>query len=288
VHVSSGVNNAILENSIYGNTLLGINLGSDLVTPNNGTKNAALPNSDMDFPVITASNLLGTTLTVAGYVGSAPNQGTFGNARVEFFKSDNDPSGYGEGPTYLGFLTTDVNGNFAGSLTVSGLAASDRITATATDTSNNTSEFAANFIASQLGIVKRAFWLDGTPIASGATIPSGVSFYYLLYINNRDAARTDVSLSDVLDPAFQYQTGTIRTQNTTAACAASACTAGEEATIFTDTSSGALRSDTVDGDIASYSAGSRTISIGNQSVANGQLDIAANRVFAALFRVRMP
>ncbi|MGB8326774.1 MAG: SdrD B-like domain-containing protein [Steroidobacteraceae bacterium] len=288
VRVSSGVNNAILENSIYGNTLLGINLGSDLVTPNNGTKNAALPNSDMDFPVITASSLLGTTLTVAGYVGSAPNQGTFGNARVEFFKSDNDPSGYGEGPTYLGSLTTDVNGNFAGNLTVSGLLASDRITATATDASNNTSEFAANFIASQLGIVKRAFWLDGTPIASGATIPSGVSFYYLLYISNRDAARTDVSLSDVLDPAFQYQTGTIRTQNTTAACAASACTAGEEATIFADASSGTLRSDTVDGDIASYSAGSRTLSIGNQSVANGQLDIAGNRVFAALFRVRMP
>ena len=63
---------------------------------------------------------------------------------MEIFKSDNDPSGYGEGQTYLGFLTSDANGNFSGSLTVSGLAAGDRITGTATDGSSNTSEFGAN------------------------------------------------------------------------------------------------------------------------------------------------
>jgi uncharacterized repeat protein (TIGR01451 family) len=94
--------------------------------------------------VFTSATLSGTTLTVAGYVGSAPNQSTFANARVEVFKSDNDPTGYGEGQTYLGFLTSDANGNFSGSITVSGLAVGDRITGTATDGSNNTSEFGAN------------------------------------------------------------------------------------------------------------------------------------------------
>ena len=99
-------------------------------------------------------------LTVSGYVGSAPGQSTFANARVEIFKADNSPADqngeivagdglnvpHGEGRTYLGFLTTDANGNFSGPLTVSGLSVGDLITGTATDTSDNTSEFAANLL----------------------------------------------------------------------------------------------------------------------------------------------
>ncbi len=37
-------------------------------------------------------------------------------------------------------------------------------------------------------IVKRAFWSDGTPIPTGATIPSGIEFKYLLYVNNTGGA----------------------------------------------------------------------------------------------------
>jgi uncharacterized repeat protein (TIGR01451 family) len=136
----------ILGNSIYANGGLGIDLNVNGVTLNNGTKNASLPNNDMDFPVFTSTVLSGTSLTVAGYVGSAPNQATFANARVEVFKSDNDASGYGEGQTYLGFLTTDASGNFSGTLDVTGkgLNAGDKVTGTATDGSNNTSEFGSN------------------------------------------------------------------------------------------------------------------------------------------------
>ncbi len=54
-----------------------------------------------------------------------------------------------------------------------------------------------------LDIVKRAFLFDGTPIPTSATIPSGVAFKYLLYINDPGAARSDVSVRDVLDAAFQ-------------------------------------------------------------------------------------
>jgi len=91
------------------------------VTANNGTKNAGLPNYDMDFPLIASAGLSGTSLALSGYVGSAPNQTTFGNAAWSFFKSDKDTSGYGEGQSYLGYLTTDANGNFLDTLTVSGL-----------------------------------------------------------------------------------------------------------------------------------------------------------------------
>jgi len=75
----------------------------------------------------------GALLTVAGYVGSAAGQSVFGGARVEVFKSDNDPTGYGEGPVYLGFLTADANGNFSGSLSLGGVGGGDRISGTATD-----------------------------------------------------------------------------------------------------------------------------------------------------------
>lgn len=136
--------NAVVSNSIYANTGLGIDLGASGVTVNNGTKSASLPNNDMDFPVFTVAALSGTTLTVKGYVGSASGQAAFSGATVQIFKSDLDPSGYGEGRTLLGTLTADASGGFSGAFPISGLAAGDKITATATDGSSNTSEFGAN------------------------------------------------------------------------------------------------------------------------------------------------
>jgi hypothetical protein len=144
VIIAGGSGNAVEGNVIFGNGGLGIDLGNDGVTANTGTKNLGLPNSGMNYPVFTFENVGGTTLTVSGYVGTAPGQATFAGARVEIFKATNDPSGHGQSQTYLGFLTADANGNFYGSLTVSGLNPGDKITATATDAANNTSEFGPN------------------------------------------------------------------------------------------------------------------------------------------------
>ena len=105
-------------------------------------------------------NVTGTSLAVAGYVGSAPSQSTFANARVEIFKSDSDGTGYGEGQTYLGYLTADANGNFSGNLMVSG-AAFTQITGTATDGSNNTSEFGPNRAVTVTAVDLIAFTAEG-------------------------------------------------------------------------------------------------------------------------------
>ncbi|HEU4620753.1 MAG TPA: hypothetical protein VFS42_00885 [Burkholderiaceae bacterium] len=142
--LNASTGNAILGNSIYGNTNEGIDLNNDGVTANDGATTAGQPNLLMDSPVMSTATLSGTTLTLAGWVGSAAGQATFANSRVEFFRAAADASGYGEGRTYLGFLTTDANGNFSGTLTVAGLGVGDVITATATDAGNNTSEFGAN------------------------------------------------------------------------------------------------------------------------------------------------
>ncbi len=143
IRIWSGTGNRILANSIYGNGNIGIDLGDDGVTANDGAKTAGQPNLLMDHPVFTSVALNSDTLTVAGYVGSASNQSTFAGVRGEIFESDNDSSGYGEGQTYIGYVTTDANGNFSGSLQVPS-GNFTQITGTATDTGNNTSEFGPN------------------------------------------------------------------------------------------------------------------------------------------------
>jgi hypothetical protein len=138
-----------------------------------------------------------------------------------------------------------------------------------------------------LALVKKAFFSDGTPIANGATIPQGTPVKFLIYINNRAAARGDVSLQDVLNAAFGYQTGSMKVTNAVGECAADTCTALEEDAIFTAADSGTAVTDGVDDpDVASITGA--TIDVGDVLVGgNGQLDINANSVWALLFEVVM-
>ena len=282
---AGAINNPVLGNSIFANAGLGIDLGGDGVTLNNGTKNGGLPNSDMDFPVFTRATLTGSTLSFAGYVGSAAHQATFAGARVEIFESDNDPSGHGEGPIYLGAVTADASGDFAGSLTVAGLAVGDTITATATDASNNTSEFGSDAPVQPLSIVKRAFRTDGTPLPSGTVTPKGALVKFLLYVNNPGAALSDASLEDALDPSLAYVAGSLRYSGATAACAALSCTGGEEDAIFAAADGGTAGSDALDGDVVGFSG--TKVYAGDQNAANARLDIAAGKVWALVFTVRI-
>jgi predicted outer membrane repeat protein len=137
-----------------------------------------------------------------------------------------------------------------------------------------------------LTLIKRAFLPDGTPIPTGSTIPGFIECKYLIYINNKDVATSDVSVRDVLDPAFQYQAGTIQVNNSVAECTLAVCTAAEELGIFTAVDGAGFLTDAIDGDVASITGG--TIDAGNQNVANLQLDINANAVWAILFSVKMP
>ncbi len=139
-----------------------------------------------------------------------------------------------------------------------------------------------------LDLIKRAFWLDGAPIPTGSTIPSGIEFKYLLYINNHSIARSDVTVRDVLAPAFQYQAGTIQVDNSVADCASAVCTAGEELAILTAVDGTSFLTDAEDGDVGSYTGATLSVDVGNQNVANSQLDINANAVWAMLFSVKMP
>jgi uncharacterized repeat protein (TIGR01451 family) len=155
------IQNTISENSIYGNSGLGIDIDprpwllGDGVTANNGDTAPAIPNIGLDYPVVTSSRISNGTLTVKGYVGNQPNGSPkFAGAKLEFFVADNSPANqngevllgdgrnrsHGEGRTYIG--TCDAtDGTFNCSFAVS---ATDAVAITATATLNgNTSEFSS-------------------------------------------------------------------------------------------------------------------------------------------------
>ena len=90
----------------------------------------------MDYPVFTAAALGGHDAdrgrlrrqrAEPGDVRQRPRRGLRSRTTT--------PAAYGEGKTYLGFLTADANGNFAGTLDVTGkgLLVGEKITGTATD-----------------------------------------------------------------------------------------------------------------------------------------------------------
>lgn len=163
-----GTGNRISRNQIADNGGLGIDLNHDGVSPNDNGDADNGANNRLNFPVITSSTLVGNNLTIKGF---APAGST-----IEFFIADAGsspsplPGGYttsfGEGAVYLfdgiegsgsdldattdtytndgtGASTTKTQNQFEFTFNVAGLGltTSTKITSTARDGSNNTSEF---------------------------------------------------------------------------------------------------------------------------------------------------
>ena len=142
VFVESGTGNAILGNTIAFNAALGIDLAPSGVTPNDPGDPDTGPNLLQNFPVLTSVALAPATTEIQGSLNSLASL----NFRIELFASLScDPSGYGQGQRPLGAVTamTDAGGNVAVDATINGPALGPWITATATDPSNDTSEFSA-------------------------------------------------------------------------------------------------------------------------------------------------
>ncbi len=136
---ATSIGNAILGNSISGN-FIGIDLGNDVVTPNDPGDADTGPNNLQNFPVLTSATVAGSTLTVLGTLNSTANTAF----RLEFFSNAAcDPTGNGDGDTFLGSLpvTTDGAGNVSFTASLPAVSAGQAITSTATDPANNTSEF---------------------------------------------------------------------------------------------------------------------------------------------------
>ncbi len=134
--IGNGTGNLIRQNSIYDNGGIGIDLGNDGVTQND-SGDPDLANNLQNFPSIDY-----ITTTINGKLNSTPNR----SFRIEFYTSTTaDPSGYGEGKTFITntVVTTDGSGNATFSVP-NPIPVGGYISATATDLiTNDTSEFSA-------------------------------------------------------------------------------------------------------------------------------------------------
>jgi uncharacterized repeat protein (TIGR01451 family) len=203
----------ISQNSFLKNGQLGIDLASPSgnaaieyrsgqsipVTANDGAIGSTFSNNGIDYPAIAYSNLTAGTLVVKGFVGNAISSTTFKNVTLEFFIADNSPANqngeiilndgksksHGEGRTYIGSCvangTSQFNCSFTNASTI-GLTDATNITATATDSSGNTSEFSA-IPSSQasLILVKRI-----TGITAAAT---GITTTYGSFVDDPDTTK---------------------------------------------------------------------------------------------------
>lgn len=146
VAVETSSANSVLGNSIFsntgsffGDTGLGIDLGVSGITSNDSGDADMGANNLQNFPVLPSSQTVANG--TKGGLNSTPNTAF----RLEFFSSPEcDPSGFGEGKTFLAFTSviTDGSGDAPFNVTFStSVPVGYYITSTATDPDGNTSEF---------------------------------------------------------------------------------------------------------------------------------------------------
>ena len=141
---SNTTNNAIRGNSIYANTWQGIDLDQ---FPGNHVGFEAGPDDWQNYPVITnAFGYAGRTI-IQGNFNSLPNDTYY----IDFYANPAEgPSGYGEGQVYIGTasVTTSGAGNaFFAYTNNSANYAGQYISATATAATGDSSQFAADVLA---------------------------------------------------------------------------------------------------------------------------------------------
>ena len=202
---------AILGNSIHDNLGLGIDLapgGVKGVTANDACDLDSGPNDLQNFPVITAASSSAGSTIIQGTLNSTASS-TF---RVELFASPTaDPSGFGQGKTFLGAVAGNVNTdgscNATWSITVPGTLTGQFITATATSAagSGSTSEF-SQAVAAIAGA--------GAPVltiskSAPASVTAGSQLTYTItYGNTGSASASGVTIQDVIPTGATFASAT--------------------------------------------------------------------------------
>jgi CSLREA domain-containing protein len=185
----------ITQNSFFENGALGINLSPppngtfDGVTPNDAGDADPGGNNLQNFPVLTVATAGSTA--VAGTLNTTPSTSGY---VIEIFSNDAcDASGNGEGKTYLGSVTTgstDGSGNVSFTVTVPTLTLGQILTATATDSNGNTSEFSLCFTVTAAPTVS----IGDVTLAEGSS-GGTTNFSFLVTLSVQSASNVDVTYS---------------------------------------------------------------------------------------------
>lgn len=130
---------ALREGSLFSNAGLGIDFLGNGVTPNDLFDADGMTN----FPVLSAATVTPEATTATGTLAAAPST----EYQLQFYANSScDPSGSGEGKTFLGkeSISADGGGNAGFSSTLPALPVGEVLTATATnEATDTTSEFSA-------------------------------------------------------------------------------------------------------------------------------------------------
>lgn len=193
-------------NSISGNSQIGIDLNPGGVTANDLDDADIGPNGLQNFPVLTMASASDTDLVIEGTLTSIGNA----SYEVDFYASAvADPSGHGEGATYLGSATVPIDGmgeaDFGVTLPVV-VAPGAVITATATDADGNTSEFSAALTATVATTTTTTTSTTTTTTTTTTTIPTTTT---------STTVATTTSTTTTLEPTTTTSTSTSTTTSTT-------------------------------------------------------------------------
>jgi uncharacterized repeat protein (TIGR01451 family) len=142
LNLFGGGQNAVLSNSIFSNTGIGIDLSDDAgVTANDPCDGDSGANGLQNFPDLMSAVSNGGNIHIQGSLNSIASS----QFRVEFFSNSScDPSGNGEGAVFIGSTMAATDPACIAPIDVTlpaSVSPGQVITATATDLQNNTSEF---------------------------------------------------------------------------------------------------------------------------------------------------
>lgn len=197
IAIPAGTGNASRRNQIFSNGALGINL-----QPAGNNLQAA--------PVLTTAQSGGGSTVVTGTITSAAST----TYTIDIYSdSSPDPSGAGEGRTFLGTttVTTDSSGQGSFTATLSTAAASGvAITALAIAPNGDTSQFAQNIaneeIDSDLAVTMAA---AVTPPTTPGQVPTNTFVTYTITVtNNGPDPASAVALTNTLPPSTTFVGGT--------------------------------------------------------------------------------
>lgn len=205
-----GTSNAIRGNAIFDNFRIGI----DLLIPNKLFDDKGVSANDpgdgdtggnnmQNYPVLSAAQISGSTVSITGTLNSTASE-TF---TLDFYANPVcDPSGHGEGMFYLGALAgqpADSSGNlsFTASLPMENTSL-QYITATATDSANNTSEFSACVVASGATAPETQTPVPTDPPTTETPTPEVPVNEFVPYAPSNGA---DITGASQYTPNFQWQ-----------------------------------------------------------------------------------
>ena len=184
---TTAVQNEISGNAIYDNGGLGLELYPLGISTNDVLDVDTGANGLQNFPVLTNASITFSALAVQGSLNSKATAAY----RLEFFATPNwDATNIAEGKIFVGSTNVVTDGSGNASFTAAIATTPDTnylITATATDASGNTSEFAAgigivsNGVASPSLIVSKSVVGGGSGSATTTSVswPSAATFFSL-------------------------------------------------------------------------------------------------------------